>query len=402
MTWSDKIKSQDGGLQYQFAYSGVFDGELSEVQFDWGTSPSLDLILPPGTIKVKSRVKDGFGGTTPWMPGGDLTVQETTRRRMLRRVLAVEDQRWHDAQNLLLETLDLEDSGKTNQLSSALAIEVNDRFVNGRDDNPTAMQKKDILLQSLRTAATAAVKTEGYVCETLSATNAVSSNVGHISSSSVTSLSDIISSLMSSDSMDFLQYTCIVDALTLQSVPLRANFNNQTCTSSGRIDNAADGHMKSFLDKMDLSLDEILSKSSSNLLAGQQVPLQSANSSDFGYLVKKVVPNNNAMKGDLASGTGASFSIPPNVAHASALDAVSVLFGKSRRPPAINRTNPISDILTLTLAHPNGTKLDVHGLSDPINITMTVDEGHLCPAEIGLATGIRCLYWNSAVSYITC
>ena len=386
-------------MLYQFAYSGVFDGEFSEVQFDWGTSPSLDLILPPGTITVQSRVKDSFGGTTSWTSDGDLLVQGTNARRSLRHALQTED-RWPDAERILLETLDLEDSGKTNQLSSALAMEVNDRVVNGQDDNQAAMRKKEILLSSLRAAVTAAVKTEGYVCETLSAANAVSSNVGHISSSSVTSVSDIISALMSSDSMDLLQYSCIIGALNLQSVPLRANFNNQTCAATGRIDSAGDGHMRPFLDNMDLSLDHLLLKTASNLLAGQEVPLQS-DSSDFGFLVKKVVPNARSVSGGLPAITseeGASFSIPPDVSQMASLDAVSLLFGKSRRPPAINRTNPISDIVTLSLAHANGTKLDIHDLSDPINVTMTVDEGHLCPAEIGLATGVRCLYWNSAVS----
>lgn len=78
---TDQGKWQDGGLQYQFSYSGVFDGVFSRVQFDWGTSPSLDLVLPPGTISLESRVKDGFGGTTPWMPDGDLTVQAAGGRR---------------------------------------------------------------------------------------------------------------------------------------------------------------------------------------------------------------------------------------------------------------------------------------------------------------------------------
>lgn len=198
------------------------------------------------------------------------------------------EDRWPDAEQILLETLDLEDSGKTNQLSSALAIEVNDRVVNGHDDNPTAMRKKDVLLDSLRRAASTAIKTQGYVCETLSAGNAVSSNVEHISSGSVTHLSDIIHDLMSSDSMDMIQPSCAISALNLQSVPLRANFNNQTCAADGRID-SSNSNMRPFLDNMDLSLDSILLKSSSNLLAGQEMPLKSANSSDFGYVVKKMV-----------------------------------------------------------------------------------------------------------------
>jgi hypothetical protein len=98
-------------------------------------------------------------------------------------------------------------------------------------------------------------------------------------------------------------------------------------------------------------------------------------------------------------GAGESFSMPAGFAQVADLDAVSVLFGKSRRPPGINRSNPISDIVTLNLAHDDGTKIDVQGLHEPINITMTIDSGHLCDAEIGLSAGIRCLHWDSAVSF---
>ena len=108
------------------------------------------------------------------------------------------------------------------------------------------------------------------------------------------------------------------------------------------------------------------------------------------------------MSGDLslagAHGAGESFSMPGGLEQVADLDAVSVLFGKSRRPPGINRSNPISDIVTLNLAHANGTKIDVQGLPEPINITMTIDSGHLCDAEISLSTGIRCLHWDAVVS----
>jgi hypothetical protein len=160
--------------------------------------------------------------------------------------------------------------------------------VNGLDDNPTAMGKKDVLLDSLHRAVATAIKTEGYVCETLSASMAVSSNVEHISSGSVTSLSEIIHDLMTSDSMDAIQSSCAISALNLQSVPLRANFNNQTCAADGRIA-SSNSNMRPFLDNMDLSLDSILLKSASNLLAGQEMPLKSPDSSDFGYILKKMV-----------------------------------------------------------------------------------------------------------------
>lgn len=149
--------------------------------FDWSPIPSIDLVLPPRVISLEARVRDTYCASTKWTDGGKLTVMNSAQAA--RRLLAAEH-RWPEAITKLQEP-HTEDSAVTNQLSSALAIEVDDRMQRGFDDYDIALRKKEILLQTLSTVTTRAIKTEGYVCESLSVAKAISSNVHLISTGSV-------------------------------------------------------------------------------------------------------------------------------------------------------------------------------------------------------------------------
>ena len=61
--WADP----DSPLEYQFAYSGSFNGEFQEYVFDWNTISFLELIFPTGQIQIKSRVRDALGAQSEWM-----------------------------------------------------------------------------------------------------------------------------------------------------------------------------------------------------------------------------------------------------------------------------------------------------------------------------------------------
>ena len=70
-------------------------------------------------------------------------------------------------------------------------------------------------------------------------------------------------------------------------------------------------------------------------------------------------------------------------------------FRASAHPPAIEGINPISPVVSLSLADGAGTKLDVQQLTDPVTITIPLITDSLCGAESRLWTGKgRCMYFD--------
>ena len=76
MNWAD-----DGPLEYQFGYSF---GD-TEAVFEWHGTRMEDFNLPSGTVSFKARVRDVFGGSTPWIGAGSVTVgvDQNNARRLL-------------------------------------------------------------------------------------------------------------------------------------------------------------------------------------------------------------------------------------------------------------------------------------------------------------------------------
>jgi len=244
--WAD----EDGPLEYQFAYAGFSDGGVPyrEVLFDWSKSPSKILVLPPGTISLKARVRDSFGASTEWMSydgGLNVAAEAPSTAALRRRVLSAGDGRWGDATTELQEALDLQDSAKTNQLTSALAIQINDRVAKDSDSRDTAMIKKEVLLFTLSSAAKQAIKSEGYVCEALSAAMAISSEVAHINTLSISHISTLSSGLLASTDASTLAEACAQDSLSLTGKALGATFENETCSDGRAV--APGNHMRQFL-----------------------------------------------------------------------------------------------------------------------------------------------------------
>jgi len=75
--WAD----DDGSLEYQFGYSF---GD-TEAVFEWHGTRMEDFNLPSGTVSFKARVRDVFGGSTPWIGAGSVTVgvDQNNARRLL-------------------------------------------------------------------------------------------------------------------------------------------------------------------------------------------------------------------------------------------------------------------------------------------------------------------------------
>jgi len=395
-SWADA----DAPIQYKFAYSGVFDGKFSEVVFDWGTSPTIDLVLPPGEVFVKAKVRDGFGASTRWKEGGNIFVGTGGRRR--RNLLEAAD-RFAEGETLLRDTLLLADYAKINQLAGALAMEVDTRVADNSDTASAATIKKEVLLEVLQSAVAAAIRTEGYVCESLSGATAISNNVNHISVKSIGHLSHVIEDLSTSEQAASLSSECAQNILLLVGSAFEAAHTTEECLATGLVNSAEQTHMREFLTKADTSFESVLRKVALDLLAGQSVKMQdsSDSASDFSYSVSKISPAGN-LHGTLAPMEGSSdilaYQLPDVLkqdARVSSQSAVSILFGASAHPPAIEGINPISPVVSLSLADGAGVKLDVQQLTDPVTITIPLTTDSLCAAERRLWTGKgRCMYFD--------
>jgi len=405
--WAD----EDGPLEYQFMYFGESFKSVAypEVVFDWSKSPSVDLILPPGSISLKARVRDSFGASTKWMSYmGKLNVGASpTTATSRRHVLSAGEDRWDEAKTKVQESLDLADAAKTNQLAGALAIQIKNRVAEEFDDRNTAMIKKEFLLSKLRLAAELAIKTEGYVCEALSAAMAIGSEVAHINAVATAHISEISRALLASADASALTETCARDLLTLTGKAMGATFENRTCSNGHAV---APDYMRQFLTNMDAGLKQMLPKSSSSLLMGQSIAMEdlTSNSTGFRFTIGRYkMPLLSEISSELAplhSGSaGFSFRFPSELQQDSRLkgqSSVNVLFGAFQRAPNMNGISTISPAVSLTLATENGVALPIYNLSRPINITIPVSTQELCSgAETTLYSGrMRCLHWDEASS----
>jgi hypothetical protein len=328
------------------------------------------------------------------MQGLELTVGQSFGRRVLSA-----DDRWTDARNLLQESLDLEDTAKINQLASALAIQVDDRVAKKADDSETASEKKEHLLGTLSLASKRAIKREGYVCAALSTANAICSNSSHISAGSVSHIAALSKDLLESTDSSTLAEICAGSVLRVFAKALGATYENRTCSPEGR-GTAQGDHLSQFLTNVDTSLKDILIKSSSQLLTGQQLSSEelqdlSSISSGFAYSVSRVSRLGGGIEKQLDRFI---YRLPSEVQHDPRLtgNSVKILFGAFERPPNMNGTTPISPAVSLTLATEEGTALIVSNTVQPINITIPVSTRELCNgAERKLFTGkVRCLFWD--------
>ena len=400
-SWADT----DSPLQYQFKYSGNFDGKFTEVMFDWGTSPAVDLILPPGEISLMARVRDSFGGSTEWMDGGMVFVGVADTIAQRRNILQTTDS-WAQAEQSLKDTLDSANFAKINQLVGALAMQVNTRVANAEDSDAIALFKKETLLQILRTAVTGAIKTEGYVCESLSVGTAVSSNVSHISVNAMSHIANVIQDLSASGDAATLSSDCAQSILILISSAFEATFENSTCLSDRLVDGDKQGHMNPFMHSTEASLEQMLRKSSSTLLTGQEITMQSPSDSatQFSFIISKMSPVGN-IDGKITPTGGSqheiTYRLPEEVrdSRLALQSSIAVLFGTVAHPPALLGINPISPVVALSFGDSEGNMLNMDNLSHTVNITIPISADHLCGTEQRYWTGKgRCLYYDTTNS----
>ena len=403
MNWAD----DDGSLQYQFGYTvGASVAEASAVpklQFDWGESQMADFILPPGEISFKARVRDGFGGSTEWMDGGTVSVEigTTSGRRLLEK-----DDTWERSKTKLLETLDLGDYSQTNQVSSAISIQV-DIDTTAANSTSECMGKKEILLHTMSIVANKAIKTPGFICEVLSIVATISNEVKCINMMSTQSLSNIVKHLSHSKNANSLPVECSQNLFkqlsqSLISVHNMRQCNNGTTIPQDTVDSLSVGNL---LNDMDSSMQMILQKSSKDLITGQALYSTQEHTAevpkDFAFIVKKLALAGANFSGTMtlgSSNTSISFDIPKAVRDeisGHGLDT-SVLFSSLSTPPVMGQVIPISPFVTLTLAGTNGLKIDLNNLSQPVEIQIPIFKDKLCSHDMSVYSGKgRCLYWNN-------
>ena len=399
LNWAD----HDVPLEYQFAYSVLSGGNYFDMVFDWAVSPVRDLVLPSGTISLKARVRDSYGAATQWMQGDTLFVGADAGSR---RLLGPSEE-WPAVWTRVQETLDLADFSLVNQLVGALAIQVNEWAQKNMDDRSSATRRKEILFETLRVASDQAVKTEGFACETLSVSEALGSNIYHISAASVSHLSSIVLLLSSSGVVRSLAPDCAKRVLTLTRIALTATHENRTCLPNGFAGTAQDELMRPFLTNMDDSLDMVLQKASSRLVTGQKRELKDLAWRGFNYEIARIAMSSNAVSASrLSKGvdlpavkySGVTYRLPQEILQGPGViseSSLSVLFGAFQYPPVIGGVNPISPVVTLALADATGHRLEVSNLRQTVNITIPISLRSLCNVERALFTGrSRCLHWD--------
>jgi hypothetical protein len=276
---------------------------------------------------------------------------------------------------------------------------VDDRVAKKADDSETASEKKEHLLGTLSLASKRAIKREGYVCAALSAANAICSNSSHISAGSVSHIATLSKDLLASTDSSTLAESCAGSVLRLFGKALGATYENRMCSPEGS-GTAQGDHLSQFLTNVDTSLKDILIKSSSQLLIGQELSrdeLQdiSSNSSGFMFSVRR----SSRLGGEIENKLDRfSYRLPSEVQDDPRLtgNSVKILFGAFERPPNMNGATPISPAVSLTLATEDGTALNVSNTVEPISITIPVSTRELCNgAERNLFTGkVRCLFWD--------
>jgi len=405
MNWAD----EDGSLEYQFRYSS--GDTLSE--FDWGRSRMVDLNLPPGKISLEARVRDGLAASTPWQAAGIVLVGVETigARRFARRLLA-EDDTWERSKTKLQETLDLADYSQTNKLSSAIAIMV-DTDVAGRrmDSHSVCMDKKEILLQAVQTAVKMAINTPGFICESLSLVTTLSNDVNCIDMQSTKILSDIVKHLAHSKRADSLPAECSQHLVKVLSKSLGAVYNMRTCDSGKNVpqDTVHSVSVGSLLSDMDSSMQQMLQKSSKDLITGQSLHSSAGGtaetSKEFKFMVKKLSPAaadfSGAMVSMYSSEADISFDIPAAVRADLPLTQhtdISVLFSAIQKPPVMGLVAPISPFVTLTLAGEHGAKIELSDLLEPITIQIPISHVDMCLGEMSAYSGKgKCMYWNETI-----
>ena len=403
MNWADA----DGLLEYQFRYNS--SGHTLSV-FDWGRSRMVDLNLPPGRISFEARVRDRLGASTPWQAAGIVSVGVETigSRRFARRLLA-EDDTWERSKTKLQETLDLADYSQTTKLSSAIAIMV-DSDVAGRrmDAHSVCIDKKKILLQSAQTAVKMAIRTPGFICESLALVTTLANNVNCIDMQSTTILSDIVKHLAHSKSADSLPAECSQNLVKVLSKLLGAVYNMRTCDSGKTVpqDTVDSVSVGSLLSDMDSSMQQMLRKSSKELITGQSLHSTAKGtaetSKEFKFMVKKLSPAaadfSGAMVSMYSSEADISFDIPAAVRADLRLTQhtdISVLFSAIQKPPVMGLVAPISPFVTLTLAGKHGAKIELSNLLEPITIRIPISHVDMCLGEMSAYSGKgTCMYWD--------
>jgi len=256
-------------------------------------------------------------------------------------------------------------------------------------------------LNSLHVAANRAIKTEGYICETLSAAKAISSQVNHISSDSVAHMSRVSQTLVASLDADYLPYDCTQNVFGVLWTALDAASQNSTCIDG--YGSAAGHHMKEFLDNLEASFKHLLTKSSSSLLTGQALSFgdASVNSSNFRVAIRKLSlarDTGGALEALNSQSDTVSYSLPTEVLHDERLsgkEALKVLFSEFQRAPNMNGISPISPAVSLSLATEDGGALPIFNLTRPINITIPLTLKDMCSVEAERFSGaVQCKFWD--------
>ncbi|KAJ1473645.1 hypothetical protein T484DRAFT_1835196 [Baffinella frigidus] len=410
--WADS----DGGLEYRFGYQ--VEGDDNIVEFDWKSSPSLDMRLPTGTINLAAQVRDKLGALSVIMSSTvEIGAGGGGRRRLLaspsdsdnesysdyiaggRRLLMQSSFNWPGAAALLDGELLGGNYDPLNNMASALILEVDSQYSGMNLTAAESLAQKDVFFTKLESAAVAvnnaASMSAGYMCTSLNLASTISSNPAHLSTALVARLLDHVTVLVSDEHLSVASITtsCASSALSFMSNALAA-------TKHGNVSNA---DLASVVTKVERGLMSVLRETAAGLVEGA-ASVASSNSSSTAIARNTYAGRAWAAASlttqDLLPEAVVSYAMPSTFENDAGLgvlknDAglvapVDIFIGAFFSVPAFGGVAPIGPLVTLLVSQ-NGGHVPVANLSESINISIPFTAAHRAVGGKG-----KCVYVNGS------
>jgi len=324
------------------------------------------------------------------------SVPKNARRKILQA--QGESEAWNPTANLLQEILDTENYAAINQLAGAITMEVDQLFANGLDTPEGSAGKKLVILKTLEIAMMKAVKNEGYVCEILGVSQVLAANSQLIIPESIKVLANIVKTVTSVGSVNRLSLYCTQSAIRIFSQSLTAS-SQQTCGGQ-----TPDSILTYFLNNLEESMTQLMLKTTSSLVTGQTQELTPHQTDSFTtqQVSRSTVAEQIGIKKFMTAAAGrlglqVSYQLPANILNdVQALrqsSDLTVQFGTFHHAPRVNGVQPISPIVSLSLANDAG-KISITDLTDPIEITIPiVNQAAVCGRDQTAEPVVACMYW---------
>ena len=315
-----------------------------------------------------------------------------------------ESEIWISTANLLQEILDTQNYALINEVSSAIAMEIDQMYVNGLDTAGGSASKKSYILSILESAMSMAIKNEGYICEVLGVSKVMAANPYLVNSDAIPVLSNIAKTLTLEPSLKSIPPHCAKSALTVFSQSLTAS-GEQRCGAS----KISDAILVELLNDLEVSMKALMRTSLGSLMTGQTMELTPSTkeihvtqqisrktiATLFGSEVTMTAASGD-MPGQFVTGS-VSYKLPSELAQSPAVRTgeVTVQFTTFHNAPKVNGVQPISPIVKLSLAN-DKEEISVTGLTKPIEITIPLVNQEVCGQDLSTLAGVECRYWTGS------